>query len=460
MQHRVEVETAAIFSGHKTRLIAQKQLPPRKRKLRLLAFLAIAVAALCTGRRAVHQVRGIPAEVGPSVKALFGTVERSIRVTGSTAARRGVMLRAPYLRGSRNRGGPRDFQLELTDLVKSGSRVSQGTIVARFDNVNMRNRLDDLGADRADLEDRLRRLVADQLAEREAHDQKIRVALAHIDTARLDLKTAPVRSAIQAQLFALALQEAQASYKALADETKFLKARQAADRRNRELELDRARLEERRAQANIDRLSVRAPISGLAVSQEIYRGGDFAEIRSGDQLRAGQPFLRIVDLHTMIVEATANQADVMQLRIGELVHLGFDAYRNLHLSGEVIAIGSIARTGGWRPSYVAEIPLTISIAGADPKLIPGLSVSADIVLASSRHAVVVPREAVFSRAENDGPCALVQTASGWERRPLILGTVSNTSVAVLSGLTPGESVALEEPTRWTASESGAAPPRT
>lgn len=109
------------------------------------------------------------------------------------------------------------------------------------------------------------------------------------------------------------------------------------------------------------------------------------EVRSKWGSTSGcQPFLRIVDLHAMIVETTANQADVMQLRIGELVHLGFDAYPNLHLSGRVTAIGSIARTAGWRPSYVAEIPLTISIAGTDPKLIPGLSVSADVVLASSK----------------------------------------------------------------------------
>jgi multidrug efflux pump subunit AcrA (membrane-fusion protein) len=398
--------------------------PAGKRRWRLLVFPSLAAATLCYGGL-MRQAEVAPGQDVPSVQVQPGTVERTIRLTGVTAAKRGVMLRAPYLRGSRSRGTPRDFQMELTELVEPGSRVQEGAVVAVFDSESMRNRLDDLKADRVDLEGRYKRLLADQLAEREAHNQKIRVARVNIESAQLDLKTAPVRSAIQAQIFKLSLEEARAAYKAVTDETKYFDETQASDRRALELQLDRARLEEGRAQSNLDRLTVRAPISGLAVSQEIYRGGEFGEVRNGDELRAGQPYLRIVDLGSMIVEANANQVDAIHLRIGDPVHVGFDAYPNLHLSGTLTAIGSIARTGE-RPGYVAEVPVTISIAGTDPKLIPSLSVSADIVLARSLQTAVLPRDAV--------------------------------SVAVRSGIREGESVALEEPAEWTQGESTDDPP--
>jgi HlyD family secretion protein len=430
-------------------LMAQKSpAPERHHRWRLLVWGAAAAMALFCGYLLSRSAGVTPAHGLPTVKVRSGTVERAIRVTGSTAAVRGVMLRAPYLRGSRHRGGAHDFQLDLTDMAKPGTRVEEGEVVAVFDSQNMRTRLDDMMADRVVLENSLKRLLADQLAEAEAHDQKIRMARASVETARLDLQTAPIRSVIQAQIFRLALEEAQATYKALVEEKNYLNVKQSAERRLIELNVEDARLEERRAQANLDRLTVRSPISGLAVSQEIYRGGDYGEVRSGDQIRPGQPYLRIVDLRSMIVEATANQADVLDVRIGQPAHIGLDAYPGLRLFGRVSAVGAIARTAAARPSFVAEVPVTISISGADPKLIPSLSASGDIVLDASERGPILPREAVFSGDEGGEPYAYVRTDSGWERRALVLGAQNNLSVAVRAGVAEGESVALEEPPEW------------
>ncbi len=420
-------------------------VPAKPRVWLLLTVLLLAAGAVVVGLRFVRRTPVTPVATVPTATVRSGTLEKTIRLTGSTVAEHGVVLRAPYLRGSRSRGGARDFQLDLTKLAAPGSKVAEGEVVAVFDSVNMRNRLDDEKADRVDLEGRLKRLLADQLAERTAHDQKILTARAKILTAQLDLKTAPVRPAIDAQIFGLALEEAQATYKALTGETKYYEAQQAAERRSLELELERARVEEGRAQANIDRLTVHAPIAGLVVSQEIYRGGQYGQVRDGDQLRPGQPYVRIVDVRSMIVEAVANQADVTQLRIGEPVHVGFDAYPDLRLSGKVRAISAVARTEGWRPNYVAEVPLTIEIADTDPKVIPSLSASADIVLATAGDAAILPKEAVFYEGESEEPFAWVRTASGWERRALAVALENHVAVAVRSGVREGEVVALEPP---------------
>ena len=285
--------------------------------------------------------------VGPrTVEVRRGEVEQTIRVSGSTAAAQGMMLRAPYLRGNRGRGSPGDFNLELTQLIEPGRHVREGDVVAVFDSESMRNRLDNDEADVAQAEGTLKRLRADQAAEMEAHQQKIRVAKAAVDSAVLDLSTARVRSAIDAQKFALALEEARATLAALTAEVPSLQARQAAELRSAELELERATLEARRSKANLDRLTVEAPMEGLVVAEQIYRNGEFAQIRQGDQLHAGQPYVRIADLRKMIVEATANQVDAAELRIGRPVRVGFDAYPGLELTGRVEGIGAMARSNG------------------------------------------------------------------------------------------------------------------
>ena len=78
-------------------------------------------------------------------------------------------------------------------------------------------------------------------------------------------------------------------------------------------------------------MTLLAPIDGLVVAQEISRNDQLAEIRNGDELHPRQPFLQIVDPSSMIVEAKANQADVMHLRAGAPALVHFDAYPGLEL---------------------------------------------------------------------------------------------------------------------------------
>ena len=43
-----------------------------------------------------------------------------------------------------------------------------------------------------------------------------------------------------------------------------------------------------RAEANVAKMQVSAPVAGMAVVQEIFRSGDMVRIRAGDQLRSQQ----------------------------------------------------------------------------------------------------------------------------------------------------------------------------
>ncbi len=70
--------------------------------------------------------------------------------------------------------------------------------------------------------------------------------------------------------------------------------------------------------------------------------------------------------------------DAADLRIGRPVRVQFDAYPGLALSGRVEGIGAMARSTGSRASFVADIPLTISLDGNDARVIPGLTVHCDV----------------------------------------------------------------------------------
>ena len=168
-------------------------------------------------------------------------MERTIRVSGSHGGGGGDDATGAVSARESRAGVCRGISTsELTQLIEPGRHVREGEVVAVFDSENMRNRLDNDEADVAQAEGTLKRLRADQAAQMEANQQEIRVARAAVDSAVLDLSTARVRSAIDAQKFALTLEEARATLKALNAEVPNLHARQAAELRSAELELERA----------------------------------------------------------------------------------------------------------------------------------------------------------------------------------------------------------------------------
>ncbi|MEK7753413.1 MAG: HlyD family efflux transporter periplasmic adaptor subunit, partial [Acidobacteriota bacterium] len=249
--------------------------------------------------------------------------------------------------GGGSRGGG-EFGLVLQNVAKSGSTAKKGDVVAEFDRQFVLTRLDDYRASVIQSEASLRKQKAQLEVTRKAHEQQVTAAKGAVDRADLDLKTTPVRSAIDSERLRLALEEAQAKHKQLLAEVKFVEISEGSQIRNAEIEHDKSKVELQRAEANADRMISKAPIDGLVVMMQTFRGGEFGQIQQGDQVYAGQPFMQIVDLRSMVINATVNQADVESLRIGQKARIRFDAYPDLELPAKVFSIGAMTKPGGFR----------------------------------------------------------------------------------------------------------------
>jgi multidrug efflux pump subunit AcrA (membrane-fusion protein) len=245
----------------------------------------------------------------------------------------------------------------------------------------------------------------------------------------------------------LAAEEAEAKYKQLQSEVRYYDVSDKAQVRSSELEFERTKSELKRAEANAERLIMKAPIDGLVVVQNSFRGSEMQQIQSGDQLYPGQFFMSIVDPSSMVINASVNQVDIDRLRIGAKARVKFDAYPDLELPAHVYSVGGVPKTGGVRANYVKEIPLRLKLEKMDPRVIPDLSVSVDVILESEENAVVVPLGSVYQDGgETSRPYVFVQRpGGGWQRREVELGLRSFTHVVVRSGVKPKEVIALDRP---------------
>jgi len=415
-----------------------------------------------TGQGATSGAPGAPTS---SLGAIRGTTnrfgDRKTAQTGSNASTTaggatsstalgasGLGSTSSNLLGSGGRGGGGggggDFNLVLLQLAAPGSHVKKGQIVAEFDRQYQVNRLDDYKATVLQQDANIKKMTADLAVAKKAHDELVQSAKADWDKALLDLKTAEVRSAIEAEDLKLAVNEDEARYKQLVKEVALVDESQSAQIRTAQIERDQAKLELDRATLNVNRMVVKAPMDGIAVMQTIWRGGDFGQVQLGDQIHPGQTFMQIVDPSSMVLMGNLNQVDAEEIRLGLKAVARLDAYTGAEFPARVVGVGAITKPGVWRPTYMREIAIRLKFEQVDARVIPDLSASADIVLAAEPHATIAPLAAVF---RDSGPNAFVflKTPSGWQRREIAVGLQNHVAVAVRSGVSPGDVVAAERP---------------
>jgi HlyD family secretion protein len=386
---------------------------------------------------------------GASTSTSQGSSSMGASGLGSTSSSlSGGSSGPPAIGGAGGGGGGRrrgDFHLALEKLAPAGIRVKKGEVVAEFDRQFMLLRLEDYRSSVAQTEAVFDKGKADLQVTRRAHEQSILAARSNLERSRLDVKATPVLSAIDTERIKLALEEAEAQYRQLLEEVKYVAASEKAQVRSAELEVKQSQVELRRAENNVDKLVSKAPIDGMVVHLNVFRGGEFGQVKEGDELWGGMPFMQIVEPDSMVIDAKVNQVDAEKIRIGQRAHVSFDAFPGLVLPARVYSIGTVAVARQYRQEFVKEVPVLLKLEQMDPRVIPDLSAGVDIVIEKEDQAVAAPVQAIFTEPGDAQSYVFIKSAAGWQKRPVELGLRNHVAVAVRSGLEPGEVIALRRP---------------
>jgi multidrug efflux pump subunit AcrA (membrane-fusion protein) len=370
-----------------------------------------------------------------TAKAFTGPLEATLRMAGQTSARNFVNVTTPLLRGPESRD-----RLTLLKLVPGGARVRKGELIAQIDAQTAEDHIDDLADTVSAAENDIQKRKAEQAVEWESMQQTLRVAKAQFEKARLDYQVAEIRTPIERELLKLSMDEAEARYKQQQNDIAQRQRSQAAEMKILEITLDRHHRHVNRHKHDLKAFTIFAPMNGLAVMNTIWRGGDMAQFQQGDMVAPGQPIMKVVDPSSMQVEASVSQADSGDLRLGQRVRIGFDAFKEMSLTGKVYSIGALA-VGGWRQNnYIRSVPVRVMIEGADPRLIPDLSAHCDVILETTPNQLQVPLAGV--REDKGKATVLVHAGDGWADRAVTLGKRNNSNVAVLAGLNAGDEIRL------------------
>jgi hypothetical protein len=400
-----------------------------------LAALACAALSLCGCRGATVDAQSRTAESGgrqDSVAVSRRDFVRSVRLSGTVEAVQSTTVSAPRL------SGPNTASLVITRLIRPGSAVRRGDLIVEFDRQQQLVNALDRRAELQDLEQQIRKREAQERAAAAKDESEIKVAESSVSRAELEMVKNDMIPRINAEKNALALEQAQATLEQLKTTYELKRKAAEADIQILRIRRDRAENAMRMAETNAERMAILSPIGGMAVLKSIWKGNTMAEVQEGEEVRAGVPIVDIVDPNAMRVRSRVNQGDINEMRTGQSVRVGLDAYPDLHFPGTVAQISPLGVMSN-QSNKVRSFVALINIEGSHPNLMPDLSASLDVILARTPSALVVPLDAV--RYEGERAFVSVQRGSTFEDRPVTLGAKNAHEVVIASGIDAGAVVA-------------------
>ncbi|MFS8572047.1 MAG: efflux RND transporter periplasmic adaptor subunit [Clostridia bacterium] len=177
-------------------------------------------------------------------------------------------------------------------------------------------------------------------------------------------------------------------------------------------------VEERRlallsAERRLSGTAVTAPFDGVVV--DLY-------VREGDSVTSQAQIARLVDVSSYKVTLTVDQNDLVNLAVGQDVFVRPDAFRGMVLVGRIEEIGFLPTSTDGTTTYPVVIRIDASQAeeAGFAGLRPGMSVEAEIVIASAENVLVVPiasiveagRQQLVTRVGPDGTEEVVEIETG------------------------------------------------
>ncbi len=403
----------------------------RRRRLALqglgaLGLAAVAVPAVVLGLGGGLQVPAAPVTQGRFV--------RRVVAEGILKAVEATPLVAPL---------EAEGSLKIVWLVPDGSRVRKDDVVVRFDPTEFEKKLADSESDRATARSKLAGARASSLGELRNLERDADLARRELELAdRFEAKDPAIFS--RQQIIESEIDRELASVRA--DNARNVRA---VKEKLSEVSADLIEIERRKAELGIAHarkaltaVEIRAPHDGIVVYKRDRRQ---TPPKIGDTVWSGEALGEMPQPDVLEAEVFVLEADAGGLAAGQAAEVVVEARAGATYRATVKSVDRLARPRvPWIP--VQYFRATLKLERTDPQAMkPGQRVVATLVLDEREAALTVPRSAVFDK---DGK-KVVYRRQGRRFEPVEVeaGPVAVGRMVVEKGLSEGDWVALQDPTR-------------
>lgn len=215
--------------------------------------------------------------------------------------------------------------------------------------------------------------------------------------------------------------------------------------------VENAQLTLENAQKRLEDYTITSPIDGTVIEKNLDVGDNIDGTNMTASTTGGVTYPAVIyDLSALTFDMSINELDINQIQVGQTVKITSDAVEGKTFTGRVSTININGITANGATSY----PVTVSVDDPDG-LLPGMNVSAEIIVQDEGQALCVPIDAVDRGSDGkatvlvpgEGAMAedglTVTDPSKLEQREVTLGRSNDQYVEILSGLSEGDTIIRE-----------------
>jgi RND family efflux transporter MFP subunit len=219
--------------------------------------------------------------------------------------------------------------------------------------------------------------------------------------------------------------------------------------------------------SNSQQAQVTSPMSGVIIKKGVELG---ETVTSGvSSFNDGTVMFTVADLKSLIIRVNLNEVDIAKVRVGQPVRVTLDAYPQKIFTGKVRFVAPAAKV----VDKIKVFEIEVALDHLDEAFRTGMSANVEILGEKRASALSIPLEALQRREGQtvvyrlkgglpakqidkarealNGRSKFVWMSENWagyfEPVPVNAGIATLERVEILSGLRPGDQVALEDVTR-------------
>ncbi len=287
----------------------------------------------------------------------------------------------------------RIYQLKIADVILEGKAVKKGDYIAKLDESQIMTMMRDVMQEKEVMDADLRNVVIDSTVNLSRKREGINNAKLDLEYLKIDLE----QSKFESEAYQRKTQ------------MRYEKAELEVDRIRRDYLLDRNRMKlhvsrfQERVAERQDRISryqramaattIRTPEDGIVMFAKDWSGKTYGK---GSDINIWRPLIAMLpDMSVAITETYIREIDISKIEMGDSVRISIDAIPNKSFVGKVIKIATIGEDH--KDFDMKVFKVIIRFEHSDPDMKPGMSSNNDVVVASFRDKLLVPKKAVFSK---------------------------------------------------------------
>jgi HlyD family secretion protein len=294
-------------------------------------------------------------------------------------------------------------------LFEEGMKVTEGQVLAKLDDTNVRTSLD--------------------VAQAQLESAKAALAETQAQLTNADHEYKRITDLVAQHIAAQSdLDQAEANAKAL-----------AAHLAQQNLDVVVAERQVTLWQQQMDDLIIRAPFAGVITTKDAQPGEMISPVSAGGGFtRTG--IGTIVDMKSLEIEIDVNESYINRVEAGQAVEAVLDAYPDWKIPCKVIAIIPTA------DRQKSTVKVRVGFDALDPRILPEMSVKVAFEnsgASNTVHAVLIPKDSVRSLDGHDVVFVVLNGRA--ERRAITVTDTQGDDSVVSAGVDAGERVIINAP---------------